>query len=195
MNKDIFLLFYSMIFLFYKNLTPVAIALICFAACTKENSDPASILMKKAWVPYRVEIMTIDSNLTVVTDKVTGEQKETNVVLKTDTNYLASTCEQNSPYQFRTNGVQIITDECSYNPTDFTTTWAITQTGQMSFSQFETGLVPITGLLTEINTSQFVFNGVRNNMYAFGSSTDANGNQVGTYDILITTTILTFKSR
>jgi hypothetical protein len=65
----------------------------------------------------------------------------------------------------------------------------------MFFSQFATGVVPITGLLTEINRSQFVFNGVRNNMYAFGNSTDANGNQVSTYDILITTTILTFKSR
>jgi hypothetical protein len=180
---------------FYKNLTPVAIALICLVACSKENSDPASILMSKAWFPYQVEIMTVDSNRTVVTDKVTGEQKETNVVLKTDTNYLASTCEQNSLYQFKTNGVQIITDDCSYNPADFTSTWAITQTGEMSFSQFENGLVPITGLLSEINTSQFVFNVVRNNMYSFGNSTDANGNPVSTYDILITTTILTFKSR
>ena len=180
---------------FCKNLTPIAIALICLVACTKENSDPASILMSKAWNPYRVEIITIDSNRTVVTDKITGEQKETNRVVKTDTIYLANTCQQNSLYQFKTNGVQIITDACSSSSMDYNTTWAITQTKQMSFSQFVTGFIPITGLLTEINTSQFVFNGVRNNMYAFGNSTDANGNQVGTYDILITTTILTFKSR
>jgi hypothetical protein len=104
MNKDIFLLFYPMISPFYKSLTPVAIALICFAACSKENSDPASILMSKVWFSYQVEIMTVDSNRRVVTDKVTGEQKETNNVLETDTVYLTLTCEQNSLYQFKTNG-------------------------------------------------------------------------------------------
>jgi hypothetical protein len=180
---------------FYKNLTPIVIALICFVSCSKENSDPASILMRKAWVPYQVEILTIDSNRTAVTDKLTGEQTVTNSVVKTDTIYLASGCQQNSLYLFKTNGVQTITDACSSNSKDYTTTWAITQTGQMSFSQFVTGFIYVSGLLTEINTSQFVVSAVRNNMYDFGSSTDANGNQVGTYDILLTTTILTFKSR
>ena len=194
MNKDIFLLFYLMIPPFCKKLAPVAIGLISFVACNKENSDPASMLMMKAWNPYQVEILTIDSSRVVVTDKSTGEQKETDTVLKSDTIYLASTCQQNSLYQFKTNGVQIITDACNPNSMDYNTSWTITQTNQMFFSQFVTGLIPVTGLLSEINTSQFVFNSVRN-MYGFGNSTDANGNQVSTSDILAITTIMTFKSR
>jgi hypothetical protein len=194
MNKDIFLLFYPMIPPFYKKLTSFAIALISFVACRKDNSDPASILTKKVWVPYQVEILTIDSNRVVVTDKSTGEHKETNTVLKLDTIYLVSTCQQNSLYQFKANGVQIITDACSSNSMDYNTTWTITQTKQMFFSQFVTGLIPVTGLLSGINTSQFVFNSFRN-MNAFGNSTDANGNQVSTSDILTITTIMTFKSR
>ncbi len=194
MNKGIFFLFYTMIPPFYKKLMPFTLALISFIACSKDNSDPASILMKKAWVPYQVEILTIDSNQVVVTDKSTGERKETDSVLKSDTIYLVSTCQQNSLYQFKANGVQIITDGCSANSMDYNSTWTITQTKQMSFSQFVTGLIPVTGLLSGINASQFVFNSVRN-MNAFGNSTDANGNQVNTSDILTITTILTFKSR
>jgi hypothetical protein len=180
---------------FYKNLTPVVIALVCFDACTKENSDPASILMSKAWFPYQVEVKTVDSNRTVVTDNVTGEQKETYNVSKTDTVFLTYTCEQNSLYQFKANGVEIITDLCAYNPGDVFTKWSITQTGELSFSQFATGAGPITGFLTEINRSHFVLNAVRGNQYPFGYSVDANGNQVNTYDKLMTTAILTFKSR
>ncbi len=130
MNEDIFLLFYPMIPPLYKKLTPLAIALISFVACSKDNSDPASILMEKAWAPYQVEILTIDSNKVVVTDKSTGEQKETDTVLKSDTIFLVSACNQNSLYQFRANGVQIITDACSSN-SDYNTTWTITQTKQM----------------------------------------------------------------
>jgi hypothetical protein len=194
MNKDYFLLFYLMIPSFYKKLTLYSLALISFVACTKDNSDPASMLMGKAWSPYQVEILTIDSSRVGVLDKSTGEQKETNSVLKTDTTYLVSACQQNSVYQFKANGVQIITDACSYNISDFNNTWTVTQTGQISFSQFVTGLVPVTGLLSEINTSQFVFNSIGIN-YAFGNSTDADGNQVSTTDIITTTRILTFKSR
>ena len=194
MNKDIFILFYPMVPSFYNKLTFSAIVLISFVACRKDDSDPASILMKKTWAPYQVEILTIDSNRMVVTDKSTGVKKETDTVLKSDTIYLVSTCQQNSLYQFKANGVQVITDACSSNSPDYTTTWTITQTKQMFFSQFVTGLIPVTGLLSEINTSQFIFNSLQN-MYAFGNSTDANGNQVSTSDILTITTILTFKSR
>ena len=183
-----------MISSFYKKLTPLPVALIFFAACSKDNSDPASILMKKAWVPYQVEILTVDSNRTAVTDKSTGENRETNTVLKSDTIYLVSNCQQNSLYQFKANGVQTITDACYSNSMDYNTTWSITQTKQMFFSQFVTGLATVTGSLSEINSSQFVFNSIRN-MNGYGSSVDANGNQVSTFDILTFTTILTFKSR
>jgi len=183
-----------MILSYYKKLTPFAIALISLAGCSKENSDPASILKMKVWVPYQVEILTIDSNRVVVTDKSTGAQKETDAVLKSDTIYLMSTCQQNSLYQFKANGVQTITDACYSNSMDYNTTWSITQTKQMFFSQFVTGLATVTGSLSEINSSQFVFNSIRN-MNGYGSSVDANGNQVSTFDILTFTTILTFKSR
>src|ERR1700688_4214193 len=102
-----------MISFIYKNLMPFAVVLICFVACSKENADPASLLMKKAWTPYQVEIVTIDSNRITVTDTVTGAQKVTNSVLKKDTIYIVSTCQQNSLYLFKTNGVQTITDACS----------------------------------------------------------------------------------
>jgi len=183
-----------MISSFYKKLTPLPIALIFFAACSKDNSDPASILMKKAWVPYQVEVLTIDSNRTTITDKSTGEIRQTNTVLKSDTIYLVSTCQHNSLYQFKANGVQTITDACSSNSNDYSNTWTITQTKQMSFSQLVTGMIPVTGVLTGVNVSQFVFNSERN-MYAFGNTTDASGNPVTTYDALTITTILTFKSR
>jgi hypothetical protein len=94
-----------------------------FLACTKDNSDPASMLINKAWSPYRVEILTVDSSRVVVIDKSTGEQKETNSVLKTDTTYVVDACQQNSVYQFKANGVQIITDACSYNISDYNSTW------------------------------------------------------------------------
>jgi hypothetical protein len=184
-----------MILPFCKNLTPIAIALICFVACSKENSDPASLLMSKAWYPYQVEIIMIDSNRTFITDQVTGEQKETDKVLKTDTVYLTPACQQKSLYQFKTNGVEMITNLCSNNSSAFPVTWSITQTGEMFFSQFATTPISTKGFLTEINKSQFVFNGVLDDMHAFGNSTDAEGNQVQTADVLLITTILTFKSR
>lgn len=193
MNWGIFLLFYPMISS-YRKLLAFPIVLIFFVACSKDNSDPSSLLMRKAWIPYQVEILTIDSNRTTVTDKSTGENTVTNTVIKSDTIFLVSTCQRNSLYQFKANGVQTITDACYSNSNDYNTTWTITQTKQMSFSQFVTGMIPVTGVLTGINASQFAFNSERN-MYAFGNSTDASGNPVSTYDALNITTILTFKSR
>jgi len=191
----IFFLFYPMISPFYRNLTPIAIALICFVACSKEKSDPASILMSKTWYPYQVEIMTTDSTYTVVTDKLSGEQKETNQVLKTDTVYLASACQQKSLYHFKSNGVQTITDSCSSNATDYTGTWKINQANEMLLSQFVTGRIPLAGFVTGINPSEFTISSVDYNISIHGDSTDANGNQVNLAEYNFITTVLTFKSR
>jgi hypothetical protein len=193
MNKDIFLLFYAMIPSNCQKLIPLGIIVISFVACSKDNPDSASILMKKAWSPYQVEILTSDTNRVVVTDKNTGKQTETSSVLKSDTIYLPSTCQRNSVYQFKTNGVEIITDACS-GSMNYNTTWTITQTNQMLFSQLVAGFSFNTGLLSEINNSQFVFNTIQGSS-DYGTTYDANGNQVSTADILTTTTILTFKSR
>ena len=178
---------------FYQKLTPVAIVVISFIACSKDNPDSASMLMKKAWSPYQVEILTVDTNRVVVTDKNTGKQTETDSVLKSDTIFLPSTCQRNSVYQFKANGIQTITDVCS-GSMNFNNNWTITQTNQMFFYQLVSGFSFNTGLLSEINNSQFVFNTVQGN-YGYGTTYDANGNQVSTADIFITTTILTFKSR
>ena len=178
---------------FYQKLTPIAIVVISFIACSKDNPDSASMLMKKAWSPYQVEILTVDTNRVVVTDKNTGKQTETSSVLKSDTIFLPSICQRNSVYQFKANGVQIITDACS-SSINYNNNWTITQTNQMVFTQFVTGMGFITGLVSEINTSKFVFNTVQTN-YGYGGYYDANGNQVSTTDIFKTTTLLTFKSR
>jgi len=196
MNKDISLLLYPMISRLYNKLAPVAIVLFCIVACSKEkNSDPASILMSKTWFPYQVEIQTIDSTHVTVTDKVSGEQKETDQVLKTDTIYLASECQQKSLYRFKTNRVQTITDSCTPNSTDYTDTWKIDQMNNMLLSQFVTGVVPYAGLLTVITPSEFIINRVTDYTLAFGDSTDANGNQVMTGHYIFVKTIMTFKSR
>jgi hypothetical protein len=178
-----------------KNLTHVAIALVCFVACSKERTDPASILMSKTWFPYQVEIQTIDSTSVTVTDKVSGEQKETNQVFKTDTIYLASGCQQQSLYHFKANRVQTITDSCSPNSTDYTDTWKIDQMNNMLLSQFVTGDVPFAGLLTAITPSEFIINRVPDYMLAFADSTDTNGNHVFTGNYNFIKTIMTFKSR
>ena len=180
---------------FLKNITPVAIALICFVACSKENSSPASILMSKSWFPYQVEIQTIDSNHIIVTDKLSGDQKETKNVLKADTIYLASACQQQSLYHFKTNSVQTISDSCISNSMDYTATWKITETNNMLLSQFVTGLVPFAGILTEINPSEFIISQIPDYTIILGDSTDANGNKVSSAHYIFITTILTFKSR
>ena len=193
MNKDIFLLFYAMISSIWQKLIPVAIIVISFVACSKDNPDSASILMKKVWSPYQIEILMVDTNRVVVTDKNTGKQTETDSISRSDTIYLPSTCQRNSVYQFKANGIQTITDACS-GSMDYNTNWTITQTNQMFFTQFVSGLTSITGLVSEVNTSKFVFNLAQSN-YITGGHFDASGNQVSTADISITTTFLTFKSR
>jgi len=194
-NRGSVLLFYFMISFIYKKLTPFTL-LVSFLACSKDSSsDPATLLMNKAWSPYQVEIRMIDSIRVVVTIRSTGENiSETKSVSNSDTTWLVEACQSKSVYQFKANGVQILTDECFSNSTDYQCTWSITQTSQMFFSQFVTGLVPVTGLLSSIKPSKFIFNTVGIN-YALETSIDANGNLISTYHTLNTTRILTFRSR
>jgi hypothetical protein len=179
---------------FCRKLTLFAMVVTFFVACSKENSDPSVMLMKKTWSPHQVEIHTTDSNTVVVTNNSNGQQTKTSTVLKSDTIYTVSDCQQNSIYQFGEKNQQVITDACTAGSSDYKCVWTLENTKKMVFSQFVTGLITVEGSLSEVNSSQFVFTTDRN-LNGFGNSLDSNGNTVSTTDILSITTTITFKSR
>ena len=183
-----------MISSFYRKLLSSALLFIVFCGCSKDNADAASILMQKAWSPYEVDIHSVDSNTVTVTNKSSGVQTVTKTVITKDTSYLVSDCQQNSVYQFKGNAVQTIADACNSGSADYNGNWQITQTQEFTFTQFVLVGSFVSGFLTEINDSRFIFKTV-GNYYSFGTSIDANGNNVETDDAITYMTSLIFKSK
>lgn len=178
------------------------IALAVLAACHKSNQGgDANILMSHTWYPYQVVVTTVDSNTVTVTDS-TGHSQSTLKITTWDSTITPSACVSQSAISFMQNGNLQITNACAAGSPVSSLNWTITQNNVLSYPPmgvFNVGYVSYaiggTGLITQIDNSQFMCNDPGTHQVSYITSHGPNNTTINTIDNLLVSVLTTSKSK
>lgn len=189
----------------------IFLALGTFLACHKNGSPGmADILASHSWHAYQTEVKGADTIIRTTFDS-TGQGHDTIVAENSfDTIIILDPCVQQSTFSFKSNGVLVVSDACSANPTS-NNNWSMTSAvlnsasimtpnvnnyiQQLLYSGVSGdtthGVYFTSGPITEINNSEFIYN--------YGSSYNSertfNGSNIETVKNIRVAQFTTYKSQ